>query len=320
MKNFTLTILLALITLTIHAAPKIIAQNNGRWARANSWDQLRIPQNGDTVVIPSNYELVVDNNNSLNNVIIIVYGTLKFDNGKLSLDETSKILLESTGLITGSGSNDWIRIDNSIVYKGSNGDLKGPAYADINTGSGFVSLSILPVQFLSFNTHKANGKIKLTWSTDNEINNSHFNIEKSVDGKSWQVIGMVFAKESGNVNSYEFIDGSKQESNSYYRIQQVDRDGAVSYSRVQVIREQQVQNLANIYSPAKNSVRVKFEAPVSSSVEVRVFNANGQMMGSKSASLSSTSVDLTMNNIRNGAYVVQVLDQNGLIESRKIVL
>lgn len=320
MKNFTLTILLALITLSTYAAPKITAQNNGRWARSNSWDQLRVPQNGDTVVIPSNYELVVDNNNNLDNVIIIVYGTLKFENGKLSLDEDSKIFLESTGLITGYGSNDWIRLDNAIVYQGSNGNLKGPAYADANTGSGFVSLSILPVQFISFNVQKANGKVKLGWTTENEMNNSHFNIEKSVDGKSWNVIGMVFAKEGGSVNSYEFVDGSKQQSNSYYRIQQVDRDGAVSYSRIQVIREQQTQNLATIYSPAKNSVRVKFEAPVSSSVEVRLYNANGQMLGSKAASQASTSVDLTMNSIRNGAYIVQVLDQHGLIESKKIVL
>src|SRR5205807_1298663 len=43
----------------------------------------------------------------------------------------------------------------------------------------------LPIKLLNFNAKSENDKINLTWTTESEINNDHFSIEKSSDGKAF---------------------------------------------------------------------------------------------------------------------------------------
>lgn len=71
------------------------------------------------------------------------------------------------------------------------------------------------------------------WSTSEEVNNDYFEIERSVDGNSWDGIGIVDPERVfENGSAYRFMDhGAKSVANKlYYRIKQVDMDGRSSYS------------------------------------------------------------------------------------------
>ncbi|MDG1045213.1 MAG: T9SS type A sorting domain-containing protein, partial [Bacteroidia bacterium] len=98
----------------------------------------------------------------------------------------------------------------------------------------------LPVDLIHFDIHAtANLTAQLNWVTASEINNSHFEIERSYDGITFEIVGEV----AGNGNSqhqieYSYLDEgiSLMENTVFYRLKQVDFDGASEYSHIRVVR------------------------------------------------------------------------------------
>lgn len=93
----------------------------------------------------------------------------------------------------------------------------------------------LPVELISFKAKLQKGSISLVWETATEIDNDFFLIEKSKDrGRTFKVIGRM--KGAGTVNSstsYSFEDfQERSRTNVYYRLKQVDFNGAFEYSNI----------------------------------------------------------------------------------------
>jgi hypothetical protein len=321
MKRTLLFTLIMISFSSLFAGPvKNVALNsNGVWARANNWSLGRVPQSKDSVVVPQNIVLTMEDNISLNDIILVVKGTLVLDKGKISLDEDSRIILEPGGKIIADNADEQIRIDNILKYSGKQGVLSGPAIADASTGKGFVVYSILPVRFLAFDAQKKQDKVLITWATDQEKNNSHFNVERSVDGATWSSIGVVFPNETSTINKYSFTDAVSTSPVVYYRIRQVDVDGGSSFSKVQAVRNQDIKNLAKVFSPSQNNIRVAFAQPLKNGLQIRVFSSNGQLVSTKSVASSTNRTDLVVNSGK-GIYVVQLVDDNGSVESSRVVL
>ncbi len=88
--------------------------------------------------------------------------------------------------------------------------------------------SPLPVDLLSFNGKydQRLSEVSLSWKTASEVNNSHFIIQKSYDGFTYDNIGLV--QGSGNSNEakdYYFNDKGIDNAGIYYRLVQYDFDG-----------------------------------------------------------------------------------------------
>ncbi|PHI18767.1 hypothetical protein CEQ90_16060, partial [Lewinellaceae bacterium SD302] len=96
--------------------------------------------------------------------------------------------------------------------------------------------AVLPVEWLSFRARPSGKQVQLDWSTTSEANNAAFVIEHSTDGRLFQAIGQVDG--SGNSSSqldYQFFHGQPVNGNNYYRIRQLDYDGASSLSEVRLV-------------------------------------------------------------------------------------
>ncbi len=102
---------------------------------------------------------------------------------------------------------------------------------------GFVQSAPLPIRLLSFSGKKENGNNKLIWQTSHEVNASHFDIERSENGKTFNKIGEV--KATGGPSEkvgYEYLDSKHLTTNiqqlSYYRLKMLDLDGKYEYSKI----------------------------------------------------------------------------------------
>ncbi len=97
-----------------------------------------------------------------------------------------------------------------------------------------VTLSTsLPVELEAFGAHAAGADVELTWQTAFEKNNDRFIVERSKDASTWAPIGSV--KGVGNseqVSSYLFFDRSPLAGLQFYRLQQIDYNGGVGYSKI----------------------------------------------------------------------------------------
>lgn len=97
--------------------------------------------------------------------------------------------------------------------------------------------SPLPIKLLSFNAHKNDNVVDLTWTTETEVNNNYFTLERSADGFEFSQIAIV----PGAGNSTQELNYARTDYNplpgiSYYRLKQTDYDGNFSYSNTVAVR------------------------------------------------------------------------------------
>jgi hypothetical protein len=96
--------------------------------------------------------------------------------------------------------------------------------------------SALPVTWSYFEAFKEQRTSQLYWVTASEINNNYFEVLRSRDMETWEVLGQVAgAGNSSTENAYHFTDFQPYIGVNYYRIKQVDFDGKFDFSEVKAV-------------------------------------------------------------------------------------
>jgi hypothetical protein len=138
-----------------------------------------------------------------------------------------------------------------------------------------VSAGTLPLKLLSFTAQLADKGVALQWSTAEEEQVAHFEIEKSTDGNRYHLIGKLQAAGSGS-KTYHFTDNSTIASNTYYRLKMVDNNGSYTYSPVSRVRTGQSNNAISVYpNPAKDRLNISLTAEAGP-VQVTLHDVGGR--------------------------------------------
>lgn len=301
----------------------------GDWSSASNWSLKRVPTDGDSIVVEGGRGIMLDKNYNLRNVFIRIIdnGSYLHLKAKLNLDKSSIIEIGERARIMAYGAdrkNETITIGSVKKFdENANSNVYGFGVASTHTGvspNGFISdMNLaLPVSFLSFVATKKDGVIDLSWSTASEKENSHFEIEKSYDGRGWKSIAMFFGNGTTNaVSTYNFKD--KETANLvYYRIRQVDLDGKSTYTSVRMIKNGET-TMAKVYTPAKNTIVVDLNNKNNSTVTLTVVSLGGQIVANKTFANPQTSFSVNLPGL-SGMYIVRVQDQVGLNQTQKIIL
>lgn len=117
--------------------------------------------------------------------------------------------------------------------------------------------SALPVEYTQFDVHWIDNEFSsmLQWQTASEEQNSHFIVERSLDGIHFQKIGQVAGHGTAfYINEYAFIDNSLPMSGTdqlvlYYRLKQVDFNGDFEYSPIRILSRQRTNNNSYVAFP-----------------------------------------------------------------------
>jgi hypothetical protein len=164
----------------------------------------------------------------------------------------------------------------------------------------------LPLKLLMFTATKTSfGKTLLQWKTAEEIGCSHFNIERSEDGRQWTKIGITPALgQQGAIQSYQFTDQSPVNGSNYYRLKQVDLDGRYDYSPVRLINFGN-QTSVSIYPTLIKGNSTLFIAGISpENILVELYDNNGKLLSK--TKLYSNSIQLPQ--LPVGTYHVKVIN------------
>lgn len=186
--------------------------------------------------------------------------------------------------VYGSVLTDWFGLADSTVR-----DLLYPEFQYLPILSG---CSALPVSWLSFTASGRAEDVLLRWQTTSETNNEGFAVERGIDGRSFTSIGFVAGRGNTNgVSDYDFADrNAHQGVLYYYRLRQVDQDGASAYS---VIRTARLSGSAvadwQVGPAAPNPIRpdsiIQVYAPHDAMAEYEIFNSSGRRVHSGRYSL-----------------------------------
>jgi hypothetical protein len=229
--------------------------------------------------------------------------------GPIASGTTMNIIQSLSGTITG--------VFTIVNFNG--GGL--PSSVLVNYGSNAVSLIFtapLSVELLNFKAKAIDKTVELTWQTANETNNKGFQIERSVDGKTFETIGFVQAK--GINSTYSFIDKGPLSIN-YYRLRQMDNDGKETVSKVVTVHLQQKGFYAKAYpNPFGNDLTVEVSTEKKTDVEIELIDILGRQVYGKNSpnTEGSLSVPILIKDLPNGTYFLKVSDGQQMIQQKVI--
>ena len=128
----------------------------------------------------------------------------------------------------------------------------------------------------------------LTWATASERNNAYFQIERSRDGRRFEVAGQVEGSGTSSApRSYRFEDAGPTNpaaARLYYRLRQIDFAGEATYSPVRVLRPAPKQPGLAISvhpNPIEQSSVLRLRTPAAGPAAYTVYNAVGQVVATR---------------------------------------
>jgi Secretion system C-terminal sorting domain len=164
----------------------------------------------------------------------------------------------------------------------------------------------LPIELLTFDVTNAKDKIVLNWTTATETNNDFFQVERSIDGLHWNVLGTLKgAGDSKELISYEYPDLLPYHGRNYYRLKQVDFDGKFEYSPVKSMVFDYGSTL--FPNPTTGIVNVISKDDNADLTGAQVYNTMGQLLNDKVTItvLSKTQIQVDLTHLPPGIYLIK---------------
>ena len=180
--------------------------------------------------------------------------------------------------------------------------------------------SALPVELSDFTARAVdNQDALLKWETTSEVNTSHFEIERSLDGVNWEWIGEKAAVgNSLTPQIYSYMDANvntraKATSEIYYRLRMVDNDESDAYSGIRNVNFSNDIRVRVYPNPTTNYLTLDLSSDQ--------FSAELYDLSGRQVLQSSNQKQLDVSGLPGGTYQLRITDeQHRRIESLTVVI
>lgn len=199
------------------------------------------------------------------------------------------------------------------------------SFSAFSIGASTSEAGVLPVELTRFAAVPASARtVAVTWATASEKNADRFEVERSADGRRWQVIGSVAAHGTTAVPQYYgLVDAKALPGQSYYRLRQVDTDGAARLSGVVPVQLGAPGQalLAAWPVPFGAELHLTLTSAAAGSATVRLYDLRGRAVLHQVVTLTAGATDLTLPTATLGAgiYVAETVLPTGEVLRRKVV-
>jgi hypothetical protein len=184
---------------------------------------------------------------------------------------------------------------------------------------------LIPVELTGFTAEVNKGNVGLNWTTATELNNSGFEVQRSVNDEGFEKIAFIpgfgtTTEPKAYSYSDENIFGSLK-----YRLKQIDLNGDFEYSKIiEVISLINLsyelrQNYPNPFNPSTN---IKYSVPQSSNVVIRIFDIIGneiETLVNEKKPAGNYKVEFDASTFPSGIYFYR-LQAGSFIETKKMLL
>lgn len=184
---------------------------------------------------------------------------------------------------------------------------------DISPGAA----NVLPVELLNFDAKIQNEQVEIFWATSMELHNSHFEIQHSIDNRTYTTID----KQEGAGNSdtrvdYNFIHDYPTNGVNYYRLQQFDFDGQSEYSPVVSVQFGKDAGISLAPNPVQNEIIVALGEEFTTNATAEIISQNGSSVFTQTFTEKSFSQTIKVNNLPAGVYVLRIVNGNEVYTER----
>lgn len=229
---------------------------------------------------PNNYAIIVDGTDNT-----LIYGNVNFFNNitfpATGPGEITNMLTQGINI-----SGNIVNVD-PLLRKPLNYDAsllayspaidKGMDLSSVNVNDDYIgsmrplgggydigayefSGGMLPLYLLSFNAIALNDRVEITWTTASNHNHTHFDIEKSINGKDFISIGKIEENSySTDKEDYSYTDQWPANGTNFYRLKQTNPDGSFEYSNIVSIHYKNGESKVDIKITSPNTIEIIYK-------------------------------------------------------------
>lgn len=140
----------------------------------------------------------------------------------------------------------------------------------------------LPVSLVNFNGNRKGTNVTLSWTTNMEMQNTGFEIQRSTGNGVYEKVGFV-ATKAPNGNSdmplhYVFTEANMAKANSWYRLVQIDKDGTRKVTPVRGIRGLEEISKLTVYPNPGTTGNMNVLFGSSAVRDIMIIDLNGKIL------------------------------------------
>lgn len=168
-----------------------------------------------------------------------------------------------------------------------------------------------PITLSHFTARPTGSSVQLDWRTATELNNDYMEVEHSTDGRNYRKIGTVQgAGTTQEEQVYNFLHEAPAAGLNYYRLLQVDYDGAYEYHGPVSVRMSGGDKLGGALSlfptVVSEAVQVEYEGQLSNEAELQVIGMDGRVWRTQRWEVKSASLSVPVQDLPAGMYLLRL--------------
>lgn len=190
-----------------------------------------------------------------------------------------------------------------------------------------LDMGPLPVTLTHFEAVCGQQGVELAWTTESEINNMHFKLNRSANLLDWTEIAVIpGAGNSNAVLNYQIIDDRPLDGLAYYRIVQQDFDGATEvFDPISLIcfSDGEENGLIVHPNPAEDFFKVSVYSPdFASTAEVVITDMSGKVISTRKVNLEAGTNEFIFDcyDLNPGSYLVRVISSKMNLNPLKLLV
>ncbi|MEO7141580.1 MAG: T9SS type A sorting domain-containing protein [Ferruginibacter sp.] len=188
----------------------------------------------------------------------------------------------------------------------------------------FEQAAVVPVSVTNISANRNNNKsVSVNWHVENEIAIEKYEVERSNDGRNFQMINIAMPSVAAYGN-YQFTDLNPIATNNFYRIKATSQSGLVQFSAVVKVKALETSSQLAVYPTliSDKKINIFFNDIKSSIYAVQVTTSAGKVIYQNRIAVNSmnqvNSIDLV--SAHAGVYAVTISNERGFKNSYKIVI
>lgn len=314
---------------TVIADGLLVNFDNSFSNAVDNGDALKYTNTGENIsTLTATKSLIVERRNlsAAKDTIYMKVSNLKIQKYRLSIN---------CSMLDGSGRtavliDNYTHINTPLQLSGNTlvnftVDNTPASYASNRFKIVFEKYSVLPVKFVALKAYTVPGnRINVDWQTAEEINTSHYDVERSHDGTSFTKILTTPAK--GNIGSYYSLNDAQPFADiNYYRIKAFENSGQVLYSNVVKISTANKEAGLHVFpNPVTNgTTNLQLNNMPKGAYMVKIVSITGQVVYSSAIANTGSSSIYTINigkNVSAGIYQLVAIDPNGSKYTSELII
>lgn len=184
-------------------------------------------------------------------------------------------------------------------------------------------IQFLPVEWDEFYGKVESDRNVLHWSTASELNNSHFEIERSTDNLNFEKVGEILGQGTTfSSTEYLYNDRTRPFGTSYYRLKQVDLHGEFEYSGTIALTHYAEGDLQALFpNPGKGHFKAVMNLKEATSVIIGVTDLRGANLWERVYEMGAgiQNVDIDLSDLPSGTYMISFTTAESIIARERLI-